>query len=156
MNTKNCPYCKEEIKRDAIKCRFCMEFLDRNESKTSPNKEKKKNSTNSKKYVICEACDHEITSKPSNDFYGFHTYTCLECQYKNRYPLDNTYEIIYTISFLFFFGLLFLSMFDGGIIYCSGIVGILGVIAIPLLIINSSIKNKIPDYKEREFNSNNS
>lgn len=27
---KNCPYCDEEIKEAAVKCRFCGEFLDGN------------------------------------------------------------------------------------------------------------------------------
>ncbi len=45
METKKCPYCSEEILKDARKCKYCGEFLDenlRNERKSEQESEKPK------------------------------------------------------------------------------------------------------------------
>ena len=34
---KECPFCKNEIKKEAIKCQFCNEFLDREDNENREN-----------------------------------------------------------------------------------------------------------------------
>jgi hypothetical protein len=43
-DTKVCPYCGQEIKRVAIKCRFCGEFLDGDDDEVRPSRRSKSGS----------------------------------------------------------------------------------------------------------------
>jgi hypothetical protein len=49
MKTRNCPFCAEEIKLAAIKCKHCSEFLNREEIVSSI-----------VKIWMCEDCNEEI------------------------------------------------------------------------------------------------
>jgi len=57
-NTKQCPYCKSDIPADAIKCKFCWEFVEKKEEVKKVEKTNLEQKTIPTK--ICRFCKSEI------------------------------------------------------------------------------------------------
>ena len=51
METKNCPYCSEEILKEAKKCKFCGEFID---EKLREDRKQEKDNERSKEVLVTQ------------------------------------------------------------------------------------------------------
>lgn len=146
---KTCPFCAEKINASAIKCKYCGEFLNEENAQHTSKETTQLQQSN---YVKCDSCGQTTMGKHSKDLWGYHIYSCTNCGYKTKYPLGSGYTAIYYICIgLFVLWVLIYLFIDAtaGL----GLLGLLGIPAIFILIHNSSLKSKHPNYKAEEFNS---
>jgi len=81
------------------------------------------------KRVVCTNCFYGQEHVLKRTFLGFHKFTCSLCETPNKYPLTNSYVVIYAIAAFFFVAGTILAFFGQGAPTCV-VLGIGGLIAL--------------------------